>query len=155
MKEPKFTRLDYFENGQMKTNHHIDGQPVSEDAYFTTLEYYDDQNKNVHIKPKQYNEDYKNLEDKIHFIDEFEEGYNESECENISDYNDMCDRCRTIMDIVRIVRDSEDEQEAFEELEYFVNFVEEKAHIGTLRNYGQMFNDLADKIENDEFDDEE
>lgn len=164
-KEPKFTRFDYFENGQMKTNYHIDGEPVSENAYYTALEYYSDKNKNVHIKPKQYNEDYENLEDKIHFIglhpqyiQALEEDYEESECENIGDYNSMCDRCKDIMDIVRIIRDSEDEEEAFENLEYFTNIVEDQAfqngHVSALRNYGDMFNDLADKIENDEFDEE-
>lgn len=161
MNNIKFHKQEIYKNGITKTEYYINDKKVDERTYNTLLDNDFESRKNTYIKSK-YDDDYENLEDKIHFINlnpqyiqALEEDYEESECENISDYNSMCDRCKAIMDVVRVIRDSEDEEEAFENLEYFTNLIDEQAfkngHISALRNYSDMFTDLADKIENDEF----
>lgn len=113
MKTPEFSRFEYFENGEIKTNYHIDGEPKSENAYFTALEYYFEQNKNVHVKPKA--EDCENLESKIQiitlhhqYIQALEEDYEESDCESFDDYNQVKERCIGIMDMIQDLKNDID-----------------------------------------------
>jgi len=149
--ELKFTRFDYFEDGQMKTNYHISGEPVSENAYYTALEYYHDKNKNVNLKKlNDLNEQY---------IQALEDDYRDLDFENIEEYNDNSERYDFIKSVIQDIRDSDTEEEAIDILldtiEYIEDTVSKQSVIATLQENANLFNQMIKNIESGVYYDDE
>ena len=145
MNNIKFHKQEVYKNGVTKTEYYINDKKVDERTYNTLLDDDFENHKNTYIKPKQVDEDFEGLEDKIHFItlhpqyiQALEEDYEESECENMDDFNEVKERCLGIMDIVQDLKD---------DIDFIKRSHEKKSAVEMLKHNAEWFLKLAAEID--------